>query len=86
MSVPKIGNCELLVDHKSYHWKEGKSVLFDDTYVHEIKNETNEIRIALLLDIKRQDLKGLFYYYDKLIFRIIQILLIINRTFTKSKV
>lgn len=86
LSVPKAGNCELFVDSKSYHWKEGKSVLFDDTYVHEVKNETNEKRIALLLDIKRADLGGFLYYYDKLIFKIIQILIIINKTFTKSTV
>ena len=86
LSVPKTGNCELFVDNKSYHWKEGESVMFDDTFVHEVKNETNEKRIALLLDIKRDELKGLFYYYDKLIFKIIQMALLLNKTFKKSQV
>ena len=86
LSVPKTGNCELFVDNKSYYWKEGESVMFDDTFVHEVKNETNEKRIALLLDIKREELKGLFYYYDKLIFKIIQMALLINKTFKKSQV
>jgi len=86
LSVPKTGNCELLVDNKSYHWKEGESIMFDDTFVHEVKNETNEKRIALLLDIKREELKGLFYYYDKLIFKIIQMALLINTTFKRSQV
>ena len=86
LSVPKTGNCELIVDNKSFHWEEGKSVMFDDTFVHEVKNETNEKRMALLLDIKREDLKGFLYYYDKLIVRIIQFLLLLNKTFTKSRV
>ena len=36
--------------------------------------------------IKREELKGLFYYYDKLIFKIIQMGLLINKTFKKSQV
>ncbi len=86
LSVPKEGNCELIVDNKKYIWKEGKSVMFDDTFTHEVKNQTNEKRIALLLDIKRTDFKGFFYYYDQFIFRLIQVLIIINNTFKKSNV
>jgi len=86
LSVPKKGNCELIVDGKKYIWKEGESVMFDDTFTHEVRNETNEKRIALLLDVKRTDFKGFFYYYDQFIFRIIQILIIINNTFKKSNV
>tara|TARA_B100000427_G_scaffold284484_1_gene257379 strand:+ start:86 stop:784 length:699 start_codon:yes stop_codon:yes gene_type:complete len=84
LSVPKQGNCELIVDGKSYHWKEGEGVMFDDTFIHEVKNETSEKRIALLLDIKRNDFKGLFYYYDLVVFKLIQLLIIINNTFKKS--
>ena len=56
LSVPKDGSCQIFVDNKPYSWTEGKSVLFDDTFIHEVKNESNEKRIALLLIIRRNDL------------------------------
>lgn len=35
------------------YWKEGSSILFDDTYYHSATNPTNEDRIVLWLDLKR---------------------------------
>ncbi len=84
LSVPKKGECKLLVDHKPYFWEEGKSVLFDDTYLHEVINNTNEKRIALLLDVKRP-ISGVFMrIYDSIIFRVIQCMVLLNNTFKKS--
>ena len=37
--------------------------MFDDTYIHEVKNNTNEIRVVLFLDIIRNDL---FFPLNKL--------------------
>ena len=59
ISVPKKGECKIIVDDKDCFWEEGKSVLFDDTYTHEVVNNTDEFRIALLLDVKRK-IPGLF--------------------------
>lgn len=83
LSVPKSGECKLLVDNNPYFWTEGESVLFDDTYTHEVINNTGEKRIALLLDIKRP-VSGLFQVYDWVVFRVIQILVVLNNTFKKS--
>ena len=47
------GNCFISVDDKVYEWKEGEGVLFDETYKHFVRNETNYPRIILFLDIKR---------------------------------
>ncbi|MBT4478317.1 MAG: aspartyl/asparaginyl beta-hydroxylase domain-containing protein [Flavobacteriales bacterium] len=85
LSIPKEGECKLIVDGKDYFWKEGKSVLFDDTYLHEVQNNTDEMRIALLLDIKRK-IPGFLRYYDLFIFKLIQLILVLNNTFTKSKI
>ncbi|MFL2572882.1 MAG: aspartyl/asparaginyl beta-hydroxylase domain-containing protein [Flavobacteriales bacterium] len=86
ISVPKKGNCQLFVDNIPYTWTEGKSVMFDDTYVHEVKNETNETRIAVLLDIKRNDFPFFLKIYDFLFYKIIQLLVVLNRTMSKSAV
>ena len=86
ISVPKKGECKILVDGRPYCWKEGESVLFDYTYTHQVVNNTSEPRIALLLDVKR-NIPGFFIrQYDSFVFRLIQLLVILNNTFSKSKV
>ena len=86
ISVPKKGECKIFVDGTPHYWIEGKSVLFDDTYTHEVVNNTDEHRIALLLDVKRS-IPGFFMrQYDHFIFGIIQFLVILNNTFSKSKI
>lgn len=86
ISVPKKGECKIIVDNKDHFWIEGKSVLFDDTYTHEVVNNTEEHRIALLLDIKRK-IPGFFMrQYDKFVFLLIQSLVVLNKTFSKSKI
>ena len=34
-------------------WNEGEWMVFDDTYEHQVKNETDETRIVLLCQIAR---------------------------------
>ena len=34
-------------------WREGESLVFDDTYEHEVWNETDETRVVLFLDVVR---------------------------------
>tara|TARA_B100000073_G_scaffold342861_1_gene346651 strand:+ start:704 stop:1408 length:705 start_codon:yes stop_codon:yes gene_type:complete len=86
LTVPKSGECKLLVDNIPYFWKEGESVLFDDTYTHEVQNKTEEKRIALLLDVKRSFPNVFMKIYDGLIFKLIQLLVVLNNTFKKSSV
>lgn len=35
------------------HWEEGKVMLFDDTYDHEVRNDTDETRAVLFIDLER---------------------------------
>ena len=37
-----------------YHWKNGAGVMFDDTFVHDAANESDEVRVVLWLDIARK--------------------------------
>ncbi len=51
--------CWLRVDDRICHWEEGKCLVFDDTYEHEVKNDTDEVRVVLFLDFDRpMDLPG----------------------------
>jgi len=46
-------NVWIRVDDQILHWEEGKVVLFDDTYEHEVHNDTDEFRAVLFLDVER---------------------------------
>jgi hypothetical protein len=60
------------VGDEMIYWGKGKCVIFDDTHKHEVWNETNGIRVVLLLDVYRplpvwlrrvnKALLGLAYY------------------------
>ncbi len=46
-------NVWIRVDDQILHWQEGKVVLFDDTYEHEVHNDTDELRALLFIDVDR---------------------------------
>ena len=52
-ALPGTNGCRMRVDNQIVHWQSGKCVVFDDTYMHEVWNETAETRVVLLLQVKR---------------------------------
>ena len=53
LKTPASENCYLSVDGEMYYWKDGEAVLFDETYLHHVANESDEDRVILLLDVRR---------------------------------
>lgn len=52
--VPKKWKkCFIVVDGNKLHWQEGKMMMFDDMFLHRVENNTDERRVVLFLDIKR---------------------------------
>jgi beta-hydroxylase len=51
--TPNSEKCRIYVDGIPYSWKDGEGVLFDETYIHSAKNETDIDRIILLCDVER---------------------------------
>jgi ornithine lipid ester-linked acyl 2-hydroxylase len=52
--IPKDAkNCYLRVDDKIKVWQPGEIFVFDDTYEHEVFNNTEDERVILLLDFDR---------------------------------
>ncbi len=49
----KPGDCVMRIEKENICWQEGKAVVFDDTYEHEVWNNTDEIRVVLLVDVIR---------------------------------
>ena len=54
ITIPKdTDNIWLNVNGIKYHWEEGKSMLWDDTYPHAAYNNTEEVRVVLYMDVFR---------------------------------
>ncbi len=52
--VPKeAGACRMRVGDVTFEWKTGRAVVLDDTYDHEVWNDSNEERVVLLFDFDR---------------------------------
>ncbi len=49
----KNEECYLLLDGEKRHWNFGEALLFDDTYEHEVYNNTTDTRVVLFVDIIR---------------------------------
>ncbi|MGN6372290.1 MAG: aspartyl/asparaginyl beta-hydroxylase domain-containing protein [Solirubrobacteraceae bacterium] len=45
--------CRIRVGEDFRHWEEGKSMVFDDTFNHEVWNDTDETRVVLFVDVLR---------------------------------
>lgn len=46
-------NCRIRVADQIAYWEEGKSLIFDDTFPHEVWNDTDDYRVVLFLDVER---------------------------------
>lgn len=54
MAVPEDReNCWIRIDQEKVSWRQGDCLVFDDTFDHEVRNDTPERRVVLLLDVDR---------------------------------
>ena len=51
--VPQDGDVRMRVDDRIVRWAEGETLVFDDTYQHEVWNETSGTRVVLLIQFAR---------------------------------
>lgn len=58
LSVPTLADgrpaAVLTIDHREHRVANGECLLWDDTFPHEVRNRGDQVRIALLLDIRRR--------------------------------
>jgi beta-hydroxylase len=51
--VPRDGDVRMRVDDRIVRWAEGETLVFDDTYDHEVWNDTENTRVVLLIQFRR---------------------------------
>jgi len=77
LSVPQAADGEpavlMVLDGRPYRLGNGKWLLWDDTYSHEVWNESDDIRIALFLDIWRPYMPLDMWFMSKAILAITQL-------------
>lgn len=53
IKVPRENPPTIRVAGRPYTWQEGESMIFDDSWPHEVENEAREPRVVLIVDIRR---------------------------------
>ena len=53
LSTPNDEGCGLTVNEDDYIWRDGDSIIFDETYIHSAWNRTETPRIILMTDVDR---------------------------------
>ncbi|MEI9926478.1 MAG: aspartyl/asparaginyl beta-hydroxylase domain-containing protein [Sphingomonas sp.] len=51
--VPRDGDVRMRIHDRIVRWSEGETLVFDDTYRHEVWNETSGTRVVLLVQFRR---------------------------------
>lgn len=51
--TPNDDRCFIDVDGERYSWRDGQSVVFDETYIHYVENKTDQNRIIFFADVER---------------------------------
>lgn len=46
-------SCRIRIGNEFYSWTEGRALIFDDTFNHEVWNETDGYRVVLFVDFSR---------------------------------
>ncbi len=64
-------DCWIQVGDETRHWEEGKSMVFDDTFKHQVQNNTDGTRVVLFLDVLRP-LRFPGSLFNKLILQLIR--------------
>lgn len=53
LETPNDDRCFISVDGQRYSWRDGQWTMFDETYIHFARNDTEENRIILFCDVER---------------------------------
>lgn len=53
LDTPNSDDCFIEVDGERYSWRDGQSVIFDETYIHWAQNKTDKARTILFCDLER---------------------------------
>ena len=65
--TPNDDDCFILVDGERHVWHDGQDVLFDETFIHEAHNKTEQNRIILFCDVSRPMKLGIINKFNNFV-------------------
>lgn len=65
--TPNSDKCTMTLDGVEYAWRDGEELLFDQTYLHSIRNLTDTVRVILFCDVEKTQLRGVIKSFAELI-------------------
>lgn len=66
LDTPNSDDCYINIGDERYSWRDGEIVAFDDTYRHEVYNNTDKDRLVLFMDLERKMMTPLSTRFNKL--------------------
>jgi aspartate beta-hydroxylase len=71
LAMPRLADgrpaAVLKIADREYPIADGECLLWDDTYVHEVWNRSNQLRTALLLDVRRRGMPADMALFSRLL-------------------
>jgi len=64
--------CFINVNGRVLNWQIGSDLVFDDRFLHHAENNTNQVRVILFLDIKRDFKNPILNFINTIILRIVK--------------
>jgi beta-hydroxylase len=53
LATPNSNACFIDVDSQVYSWRDGEILIFDETFLHHVRNDTDQSRLILMCDVRR---------------------------------
>ncbi len=53
LETPNSDDCYINIDGISYSWRDGEALMFDETYPHYARNDSDRYRLILMCDVER---------------------------------
>lgn len=53
LATPNSDSCFINVDGRNLSWRDGEVIIFDETYLHYVRNDTDVDRLILMCDVER---------------------------------
>jgi beta-hydroxylase len=71
LATPNSDACFINVDGRDRSWRDGEVIMFDETYLHYVRNDTDCERLILMCDVKRplNPLGALFNFFYQAVTR-----------------
>ena len=72
LATPNSDKAFINVDGKSHSWRDGKGFLFDETYIHYAKNNSDDFRLILMCEVERPMylISGVINFFYKILIRL----------------